>query len=73
MHGKNTYANVRHAICTAPLERPTHTENHAGQSNVLPFEQDNRGICSFRMAVESAEEEEICIVVLLDDYIIGSC
>ena len=53
--------NVRPAACIGPPKRPIQTADHAGQSNVLRFGSDQRGIGSCRRSVEAAEEEIQCI------------
>ena len=49
--------NARPTACIGPPKRPIQTADHAGQSNVLRFGSDQRGIGSCRRSVEAAEEE----------------
>ena len=53
----NISGNARPAAWIGPPKRPIQTADHAGQSNVLRFGSDQRGIGSCRRSVEAAEEE----------------
>ena len=55
----NVFGNVGPAAYIEPLKRPTHTTSQARPSNVLHFGSEQRGIASYRIFVEVAEEQEL--------------
>ena len=59
--GKSASGNARPPACTGPPRMPAQTAGYAGPSNVLRSASDQRGIASYRMSVEAAEEEVQCM------------
>ena len=59
--GKSASGNARPPACTEPPRMPAQTVGYAGPSNVLRSASDQRGIASYRMSVEAAEEEVQCM------------
>ena len=53
--------HARLVAYTGPLKRQAQTANHAGPFNVLHCGSDQRGIGSYIMSVEAAEEEVQCM------------
>ena len=59
--GESVSGNARPPACTRPPRMSAQTAGYAGPSNVLCPASDQRGIASYRMSVEAAEEEVQCM------------
>ena len=57
MMGKSVSGNTRPPACTRPPRIPAQTAGYAGPSNVLHSASDQRGIASYRISMEVAEEK----------------
>ena len=55
------FGNVGPTACIEPPKKATQTIGQEGPCNVLRFGSDRRGIASYGMFVEAAEEDELTL------------